>query len=243
MNILEHFINSTFLPLKIFGLDLSISALVINLWIVCAVVFFFFYSTGVRAKIMPGLWQTFVEMLVVFVKKNITSVLDEEADKFFPFIFTLFTLILFANLMGLIPHFLPPTSNINVTGTLAVIVFLASHYFGIKKWGLGKYFKSLFPANIPWYVLIFIAPIEIISQLARPFSLAVRLFANLLAGHIIPLVFISLIFVFKNFLIIPIPILGNVVLGLFEIFVSFIQAYIFAFLAAIYLSSAMKPTH
>lgn len=243
MNILKHLANIQYLPLKFLGLDVSISQLVVNLWIVCAVIFAALFFTGLKAKIIPGLWQALVELGVDFVKKNITFILEENAEKFFPFIFTVFALILVSNLMGLVPRFLPPTSNLNVTGTLALIVFLAAHYFGIKNFGPFKYFRSLFPSGIPLILAILIAPIEIISQLARPFSLAVRLFANLLAGHIIPMVLISLIFIFKNIFIVPIPILGNVLMGLFEIFIAFIQAYIFAFLATIYLASAIKPAH
>jgi F-type H+-transporting ATPase subunit a len=243
MNILEHLANINYLPLNLFGLDLSISQLAINMWFVCLVIMVTFYITGRSARLVPGRWQTFIELIVLFVRDNIASVLDEESARFFPFIFTIFVLILTSNLMGLIPGFLPPTGNINVTGTLAVIVFLAAHFLGVKRFGFLKYMKNMVPAGLPRALLIIIFPIEIVSQLARPFSLAVRLFANLLAGHIIPLVFISLIFMFKNYLIVPVPVIGNVILGLFEIFISFIQAFIFSFLAAIYLSSAIKPAH
>lgn len=243
MNILEHLANIIYLPLNVLGLDVSVSKLAINLWIVCGAVFLTLYLTGRRARLIPGRWQSLVEILVVFVRDNITSVLEEEADKFFPFIFTLFSLILFSNIFGLIPGFLPPTSNINVTATLALVVFFTAHFLGIKRFGFFKYLKNFFPAGFPVYLIIFLIPIEIMSQLARPFSLAVRLFANLLAGHIIPIVFISMIFIFKNYLLAPLPLAGNVVIGLFEIFVAFIQAYIFAFLAAIYLVAAIKPAH
>jgi F-type H+-transporting ATPase subunit a len=243
MNVLEHLANSVYLPLKVFGLDISITKLSFNLWVVVGMVWAIFYFTGRAARLLPGKWQTFIELLIEFVRNNVTSVLEDEAERFFPFLFTLFSLILFSNLMGLLPGFLPPTSNINVTATLAVIVFLTAHFLGIRRFGFLKYVKSMVPAGVPKILFIFIIPIEIVSQLARPFSLAVRLFANLLAGHIIPIVLISLIFLFKNYLLAPLPLAGNVVLGLFEIFISFIQAYIFAFLAAIYLASAIKPSH
>jgi F-type H+-transporting ATPase subunit a len=191
-----------------------------------------------------------METLVQFARQGlVVEILGEEGIAWFPFIATLFFFILFCNLLGLVPIFpgFTATSNINVTASLAAVVFICTHSAGIAKHGIGRYFKTFIPRGMPrgiaGIVLSgFMVLIEIISHFARPFSLAVRLFANMTAGHLVILVFISLIFMISAF-ITPVSVVMAVVMMAFEIFVCVLQAFIFAILASIYIRLATAEEH
>jgi F-type H+-transporting ATPase subunit a len=189
----------------------------------------------------PG--QSIAELLVNFVRQEMLKPLGPQGEIWVPFLTALFCFVLLSNLLGLIPGLLPPTSNINVTGALAVLIFIIFNVIGVWKHGMFGYIKSFIPKGVPVLLIPLLLPIEIIGQIARPFSLAVRLFANMFAGHAIILVFISFIFLFKNYFIVPLPILGDVAISAFEIFVSFIQAFIFTYLASSYIIGALQEEH
>ena len=194
-----------------------------------------------------------MESLVSFVRQSlIHEILGEEGMSWFPFIATLFFFILFCNLLGLVPKMFTATSNINVTATLAAMVFILTQGAGIAKHGLVGYGKTFVPKGMPrgimgGILIGFMIIVEIISQLARPFSLAVRLFANMTAGHMVILVFISMIFMFQGIMakifVTPMSVVMAVIMMAFEIFVSLLQAFIFAILASIYISLAVHPEH
>ena len=135
------------------------------------------------------------------------------------------------------------TGNINTTAALAIIVFLVVQIAGMVKQGVAGYLKSIVPGGLPLPITLFMIPIEIVGQLAKPFSLALRLFANMFAGHAVMLMIFALIFVFKSYFILPLPVIGNVAVMGFEIFVSFIQAYIFTYLSALYIATATEGGH
>jgi len=143
-------------------------------------------------------------------------------------------------LLGLVPLLAGPTTNINVTAALAIIVFLTVQVTGVVKHGPLGYLKSMIPSGVPLPIAVFLFPVEIVSQFAKPFSLAVRLFANMFAGHAVMLLIISLIFLFKSYLILPLPIIGNTAIMMFEIFVAFIQAFVFTYLSALYIATAQE---
>jgi F-type H+-transporting ATPase subunit a len=256
MNLMEHLQPHVIIPLKIAGMDISITNAVIMMWIACILVFLTLTLAGRIGKLIPRGLQNLMESLVNFVKQSlIQEILGEEGMRWFPFIATLFFFILFCNLLGLIP--IPKigftvTSNINVTASLAAVVFICTQSAGIAKNGLIGYCKTFVPKGMPrgimGLILIgFMIIVEIISQLARPFSLAVRLFANMTAGHMVILVFISMIFMFQGIMakvfITPVSVVMAVVMMAFEIFVSLLQAFIFAILASIYISLAVHPEH
>jgi F-type H+-transporting ATPase subunit a len=194
-----------------------------------------------------------MESLVSFIRQSlIHEILGEEGMSWFPFIATLFFFILFCNLLGLVPKMFTATSNINVTATLAAMVFILTQGAGIAKHGLVGYGKTFVPKGMPrgimgGILIGFMIIVEIISQLARPFSLAVRLFANMTAGHMVILVFISMIFMFQGIMakifVTPMSVVMAVIMMAFEIFVSLLQAFIFAILASIYISLAVHPEH
>lgn len=244
MELLHHFELHPIVEIHLFGLDVSITKAVVMMWIACSLVFVFLLLGGRRAKLVPSGFQNLVEALVDFLRTNlILETIGEGGIAWFPFIATLFFFILFCNLLGLIPGAFTATSNINVTATLAIIVFFCTQGAGVAKHGFLGYLKKFVPKGIPLWIIPIMIPIEIISQFAKPFSLAVRLFANMTAGHGVILVFLFMIIMFKSWVITAVPLIGVVVMSAFEIFVALIQAYIFSILAAMYIAEAVQEAH
>jgi len=253
MDLMKHLEPHVLIPLNIGGLDVSITNAVLTIWIACALVFLTMTLAGRMGKLVPKGLQNMMESLVSFAKNTlVVEIMGEDGLVWFPFIATLFFFILFCDLLGLVPKMFTPTSNINVTATLAVIVFFCSQGAGILKHGIGGYCSTFVPKGMPGGIagLVlkgFMIIIEIISMFARPFSLAVRLFANMTAGHLVIMVFISMIFMFQGTIIkifiTPTSVVMAVVMMAFEIFVSVLQAFIFAILASIYISLAVHPEH
>jgi len=240
MNIFEHLSQQVIYPLHFLGLDLSITNGVFTLWLAGALAVLLFSLVSRRLTLVPGKLQNTAEVLVVFLKEEVASQIGEDRDQWLMFLISVFSFILLNNLLGLIPGVSAATANINVTATLAIIVFLVVQGANMKKHGPVGYFKSFVPPGIPLIITFFMIPVELVSQLAKPFSLALRLFANMFAGHAVMLLIISLIFIFKNYFIIPLPVIGNVAILLFEIFVAFIQAFVFTYLSALYIATALE---
>jgi len=240
MNIFEHLGQQVIYPLHFLGLDLSITNGVFTLWLAGALAVLFFSLVSRRLTLVPGKLQNTAEVLVVFLKEEVASQISEDRDQWLMFLISVFSFILLNNLLGLIPGISAATANINVTATLAIIVFLVVQGANMKKHGPVGYFKSFVPPGIPLIITFFMIPVELVSQLAKPFSLALRLFANMFAGHAVMLLILSLIFIFKSYLIIPLPIIGNVAILLFEIFVAFIQAFVFTYLSSLYIATALE---
>jgi F-type H+-transporting ATPase subunit a len=164
-----------------------------------------------------------------------------------PFVLTLFFFILFANLLGLIPYGSTATGNISVTATLAIITLLVIEVAGMRSLGLG-YFNTIFYWNkdLPLYMripmLVIMTPVELVGKISKPFALTIRLFANMTAGHIVVLAFIGLIFTFKS-LASGAPFLMAVAIMLLELFVAFLQAFIFALLASVFIGQIREAHH
>lgn len=245
MDIFSHFKDIKLIELQAFGIDLSITKSVITLWVAALIVFVFFWLASRKTRLIPGKMQNLAEIVVEFVYTYLLDVFEKKEDqaRWAPFILTLFSFILVINLLSMVPGFSPATTNINTTAAFALMAFFVYQMWGFMELGLARYFKTFVPKGIIWPAYILLVPIEIVSQMARPFSLAVRLFANMLAGHTMSLMFLSLIFVFKSVLIVPMAVGANVMISAFEVFVSMIQAYIFAYLTSIYLAFATKEEH
>ncbi len=241
MNVLEHISRRVIYPISLFGIDVSITNEILVLWIAVFLVCLLFALASRSPKIIPGRIQNFAEIYVTTLWEYLEPIVRDRT--WLPFFCGLFSVILFCNLLGIVPGFLPPTVNINFTATLAVIVFITSQIVGIKTNGLARYLKSFAPPGVPGPVLVFIVPIEIISQLARPFSLAIRLFANLFAGHAVILTIVGMIFIYKSYWVASGSLFGNLAVSAFEIFVALIQAFIFTFLSAFYIGSALNLEH
>ncbi|UJQ95833.1 F0F1 ATP synthase subunit A [Mariluticola halotolerans] len=197
--------------------------------------------------LVPNRAQVLSEMLYEFVANMVRDSAGTEGMKFFPFVFSLFMFVLVANLFGMVPFFFAVTSHIIVTFALALLVISVVLVYGFMRNGLG-FFKLFVPAGVPGYVLPIVVPIEIISFLSRPISLSVRLFANILAGHITLKVFAGFIFTmgslgFLGFLGAALPLFMTVALTALEFLVAALQAYVFAVLTAMYLNDAIHPSH
>lgn len=198
--------------------------------------------------LVPGRLQSLAEITYEFVADTVRSTAGNEGMKFFPFVFSLFTFVLVLNLFGMIPGFFTVTSHIVVTGMLAMLVILVVIIYGLYRNGF-KFFKLFWPSGVPLFVMPMIVIIEILSFLSRPLSLSVRLFANMLAGHITIKVFASFIGLLATSLgvagwalgILPFGML--VALTALDLLVAFLQAYVFAVLTCLYLNDAIHPGH
>src|ERR1700761_2362541 len=193
-------------------------------------------------RLVPSRGQSMAEMSYEFVANMIHSATGEDGLKFFPFVFTLFVFVLCSNFFGMVPGSFTVTSQIAVTFALACLVIGLVVVVGFMKHGIG--FLNVFVPHAPWYLLILLIPIEVISFLTRPISLSVRLFANMLAGH-------TMLAVFGGFVVALggaggilsalsiAPMLLIVAIMLLELLVAFLQAYVFAILTCIYLNEAL----
>jgi F-type H+-transporting ATPase subunit a len=197
--------------------------------------------------LVPGRLQSIAELSYEFVADTINNTAGKEGMKFFPFVFTIFMFVLVANLIGIIPYTFTITSHIIITAALALSVFLTVVIYGLYRNGL-KFFGLFVPHGVPIYILPLIVFIEVLSFLSRPISHSVRLFANMLAGHITLKVFASFITLLGGLGILGVagatlPLAMVVALTALELLVAFLQAYVFAILTCIYLNDAIHPGH
>jgi F-type H+-transporting ATPase subunit a len=198
-------------------------------------------------QLVPGRIQSMAELSYEFVANTLRSNAGSEGMKFFPLVFSLFMFIMVSNLIGIIPYTFTVSSHIIVTVALALLVFFTVLLYGFYKNGL-KFFKLFVPAGVPMAILPLVVMIEIISFLSRPVSHSVRLFANMLAGHITLKVFASFVTMLGAFGVVGwagavLPLALTVALTALELLVAFLQAYVFAILTCIYLNDAIHPGH
>jgi len=200
-----------------------------------------------RRLVVPDRMQSVAELAYEFVADIIRNTIGEGGMRFFPLVFSLFMFILISNVVGLIPYNFTVTSHIIVTVALALLVFLTVLIYGF--WNNGLHFFNLFvPKGVPWYILWAIVIIEVFSFFVRPVSLSVRLFANMLAGHITLKVFAGFVTMLGGFGIAgwlgaAVPLAMTVALTALELLVAVLQAYVFAILTCIYLKDALHPGH
>lgn len=232
---------------KVGGSDFAFTnASLFMMFVVGAIGLFFMAATSQRA-LVPGRAQAFAEMLYEFVASTLKGVTGKEGMQFFPLVFSLFLFVLTANFMGMIPGSFTVTSQIIVTFALAMVVFLAVLIIGIARHGT-HFFGLFVPHGAPAALLPFLVVIEVISFLSRPISLAMRLFANMLAGHIALKVFAGFVVSMGSAGILGVlgaalPLGMIVALTAFEFLVAFLQAYVFTILACVYLNDALHPGH
>lgn len=224
------------LPLQIGALDVSFTNA--SLWMLLAIagVAALLFAGTRRVALVPGRWQGASEMLFEFVSGIVQENAGKEGMKYFPLIFTLFMFILFCNLFGMIPTSFTVTSHIIVTFAMAGAIFIGVTVIGFIRHG--AHFLSLFlPAGTPWWMMPLMVMIELVSYLARPVSLSIRLAANMLAGHL-------LLKIVAGFVMIGVlgvfPFAFLLIFTGFEIFIACLQAYIFTLLTCIYLNDALN---
>jgi F-type H+-transporting ATPase subunit a len=235
-NPLDQFVIQTWIPIKIGGLDASFtnSSAFMLLTVICATALMVF-AVRPRAGI-PGRWQLLAELTYQFIARMVTDNIGKEGRAYFPLIFSIFVFVLFGNLIGMIPYSFTFTSHIAVTLTMALLIFLLVTVIAVMKHGL-KFFSFFLPEGVPVILSPLMIIIEVISYFTRPFSLSVRLFANMMAGHTLLKVIGGFVVPLGIFGIVPIAGLVAVI-GL-EFLIAFLQAYIFTILTCIYINDAI----
>jgi F-type H+-transporting ATPase subunit a len=228
------------IPLHLGPIDISINKGVWFLFIGAAVTFLIMFVGSRLLRDRPGMYQVIVEELYGFGRNHLGGQVGEEGRKWFPYTLSLFVFLLVLNIIGLFPNSYPVTSSISFTLTLAILTFILTQYEGVRRNGLGRYLKSLVPPGLPAKPIMvpFMAFIELVQEFSKPLTLGMRLYANILAGHLIIFVFLSFILYFGTFMA-AISVPAAVVLFAFEIFVAVLQAYIFAILTQVYIELAM----
>lgn len=231
------------------GTLFAVNKVVLLMFLGVVVVLAVFLTAGSRRSLVPTGVQNFAESVVEFVQEGIIlQTMGRDGLAWTPFLLTLFSFIAALNLIGLVPGIqMPVNARMAIPAMLAVLVWLIFNIVGIKSQGLFGYFKSMmFPPGVPKALYILVAPIEFVSAIfVRPLSLAVRLFANMLAGHLILVSFaVITAALFKATIVLAVlPGALLVALTAFEVLVALLQAYIFTILAAVYIGSAMHPEH
>ncbi len=230
---------------------LGLSKHLLMMWIAAGALILLFKVLFKSEGALARKTKVVFEMLVLFIRDDVVvPAMGEAGKKYLHYFLSLFFFILFCNLLGLIPGASTPTGNIAVTATLALCTFSLIHIAGIREHGVGHYIHSIVPSGLPGWLVPIMFPIELIGFLTKTFALSIRLFMNMIAGHIVILAFLGLIFIFGAMN----PWLGlatspvSVILSLFIYFLELaivvpLQAFIFTFLTALFVGAAVRPEH
>lgn len=233
---LEQFEIKPLAELSVAGIDISFTNSALWMVIAAVLVTGFMTLSMRRGALVPGRWQGSAEVMYEFVANMLKDNVGSAGRKYFPFVFTLFMFVLFGNLLGMIPHSFTFTSHIAVTFAMALVIFLGVTVIGFMRHGT-HYLRMFFPEGAPIATAIILIPIEIISYFSRPFSLAIRLFANMTVGHIMLKViggFVGLIGILG---VLPFALLTGITV--LEFGIAALQAYVFTILTCIYLHDAI----
>jgi F-type H+-transporting ATPase subunit a len=249
---IEEFEWPNIVDLKLFGIDLGINRVVLQMFLVVLVVWGLFFLAFRRPKLVPSGLQNVMESLVDFVRNQIAlEVIGHEGLRFVPYLTTLFAFVFLGNVGGIIPPvFFPLNGRMALPAIMAICSLLLFISVGISQQGFGHYFRNtLFPPGMPKLIYVLLTPIELISTfIVRPVTLAIRLLANMIAGHLI----LSVFFVAAGYMLTSMNIstlfgVGALVFAValiaFELFVAGLQAYVFTILSAVYIAGAMEPEH
>jgi F-type H+-transporting ATPase subunit a len=230
-------------PVHLFGWE--ISKHVLMMWIAAALLIVFFVPACRAAGHVPRGLRNVIEAIVLFLRTQVVEeyLHKEDAKRFLPFFLTLFFFILTCNLLGMIPYGATATGNVSVTAALAICSLLTVIASGMIVQGPIKFWVSLVPSGVPLVLWPLMFVIEVVGLIAKHVALTIRLFANMTAGHIVLGVLVAFIIVSRSYLIAVPSVLGGVAIGLLEIFVAFLQAYIFTFLSAVFVGAALHPDH
>jgi F-type H+-transporting ATPase subunit a len=243
---IEQFALKKIIPLKLFGFDASITNSTLFMMLAVGLICAFMYLAMRGRALIPTRVQSVAEMLYDFVATTVRDNAGHDGMKFFPLVFSLFSFVLVCNFLGMIPGFFTVTSHIIVTAALALLVIGVVLVYGFYQHGIG-FLKLFVPSGMHPAMQAVLVPIEIISFISRPVSLAVRLFANMLAGHIALKIFAGFIGTLLAAgawgILAPLPLGLTVALTALEVLVAFLQAYVFAVLTCVYLSDAIHGAH
>jgi F-type H+-transporting ATPase subunit a len=232
--------------LHLFGFDLSITKHVVFIWLGAIVLFaiMMMVRKSYKKSLLPKGFSTLMEVLIVFVRDDIAkATIGKGYEKFLPYLLTAFFFILTCNFIGLVPYAATATSNISVTATLAIISFVVIQAGGMMKNGVFGYFKGLVPHGVPFWLVPIMAVVELLGLFTKPFALAIRLFANMTAGHIIILSLLGLIFILKTYFVAPVSVSFALFIYMLELLVAVLQAYIFTMLSSLFIGMAVHQDH
>ncbi len=232
---------------RIGGVEIAFTKSALFMLISLAIIALFMLGATSARAMVPGRLQGAAEMSYEFVVSTLQSTAGPEGMKFFPLVFSLFMFILTVNIIGLIPYTFAVTAQIIITVSLALLVFVTVIVYGFWKHGL-RFLRLFVPSGIPIYIVVLVVPIEVLSFLSRPISHSLRLFGNILAGHITLKVFAGFVtmltaFGFIGWIGALLPLGMTVALTALELLVAFLQAYVFTILTCIYLNDAIHPRH
>ncbi len=237
----------SFPPINVFGMeiDLSITKNVVMMWLAFFVLVGVFRIAFRRREAVPGGFGGALEAMVLFVRDEIAvpNMGVSLGTKMTPLLCSMFFFILTLNLLGLVPSMSTATGNIAVTAGLATITFVLTQYYGMKENGVGGYLKHLAPPGLPLPMYVIIVPIEILGLFTKPFALAMRLFANMVAGHTVIFALLGLIIVLGNVAVATVSIPMAIAINMLELFVAFLQAFIFVMLSALFIGMSAHPEH
>lgn len=240
-NPLHQFEINSILPIEVGGLNLSFTNSSLFMVLAAMTAALLMVLPMRRASLIPGRWQNVPEMLYEFVQGLVRDVIGPGGMRYLPLVFTLFMMVLLSNLWGMMPYSFTVTSHIIVTAALGILVFLIVTLMGFVNHGW--HFFSLFaPSGLPKFIYLILVPIEVISFLSRPITLAVRLCANMTAGHTVLKVF-ALFSVQMGIILGLAPMLMNSLLVALELLVAVLQAYIFTILTCVYLKDTVELHH
>jgi len=226
-------------------IDLSITKHVAFLWFTAFLLLIIAITAARRnssQKVPKGIGNL-VEMVVLFIRDEVALPnMGPGGLKYMPYLLTTFFFILIMNLAGLVPYGSTATSNVSVTGGLALIAFIMIQFSAIRAQGFVQYLKHL-TGGVHWALWPVMVPIEILGLFTKPFALMIRLFANMVGGHIVIVSLFGLIFIFRSYLIAPVPILFALGINMLELFVAFLQAYIFTLLTSLFMGFGIQAAH
>ena len=233
---LHQFVIERLVPLHIGGLDLSFSNSSLFMAIAVIVITAFLTLSMSGASLVPSRWQSAAEMSYEFIANMVRENVGSAGRAYFPFVFSLFMFVLFGNLIGMVPYSFTFTSHIAVTFALAAFIFIGVTIIALARHGW-HFFSFFAPKGMPAALLLLLVPIEIISYLIRPLTLSIRLFANMMAGHTMLVIFAGFVVAMGLFGILPLAL--NIFFILLELLVAVLQAYVFTILTCIYLHDAI----
>lgn len=226
-------------------LDISITKHIVFMWVAAVILVIAAVTAAKRnrkSQVPKGIGNL-VEVFVVYIRDEILLPnMGRAGLRYLPYLITTFFFILTMNLIGMVPYSATATGNVNVTAGLAIIAFIMIQLSAIRAQGLGHYLMHL-TGGVPWWLWPIMVPIEILGLFTKPFALCIRLFANMTGGHIVIVSLMGMIFLFKSYVLAPVPVFFALGINMLELFVAFLQAYIFTMLTSLFMGLGLQAAH
>ncbi len=231
--------------IHLWGYDFSVTKHVVMMWIAAAILLISLTAAARGAgSPVPSRFRALIEVFLTFLRDEVArKTIPHHGDRYVGYLLSTFFFILTCNLLGLVPGMATATGNISVTAALALIAFIQIQWGGIREFGVVQHFKHLVPGGIPLWLVPLMLVVEFLGMLVKPFALCIRLFANMMAGHVVILAFISLIFILQSIWVAPFAVGLALFINVLELLIAFIQAYIFTVLTSTFIGMSVHPAH